>query len=90
MKIPTLSVFAIFALLGMALGMGGYGSYGYGASYVPVPVHPGYGGSGGVGDGGICKWLSSIELNHFKAYLIILHELKETKVIITKRVMCTL
>ena len=28
--------------------------------------------------------------NHFKAYLIILHELKETKVIITKLVMCTL
>ena len=55
MKIPTLSVFAIFALLGMALGMGsyGYGSYGYGAHYVPVPIHPG--GSGGIGDGGLCK-----------------------------------
>ena len=63
MKIPTLSVFAIFAMLGLALGMGsyGYGSYGYGgygggygASYLPVPVHPG--GAGGVGQGGFCKY----------------------------------
>ena len=58
MKIPTLSVLSIFALLGMALGMGyGYGSYGgFGAQYVPVPV--GYGGQSnplGIGQGGICK-----------------------------------
>ena len=49
-------------MLGLALGMGsyGYGSYGYGgygggASYLPVPVHPG--GAGGVGQGGFCKYL---------------------------------
>ena len=60
MKIPTLSVFAVFALLGMALGMGsyGYGSYGhggFGASYVPVPVGSGY-GAGGFGQSGFCKY----------------------------------
>ena len=57
MKIPTLSVFAIFALLGMTLAMGsyGYGSYGgYGASYVPVSVGAGH-GAGGFGQGGFCK-----------------------------------
>ena len=59
MKIPTLSVFAIFALLGMALGMGsyGYGSYGlggFGASYVPVYAGAGH-GSAGIGHGGFCK-----------------------------------
>ena len=59
MKIPTLSVLSIFALLGMALGMGyGYGSYGgFGAQYVPVA--PGYGGQSnplGIGQGGICKY----------------------------------
>ena len=59
MKIPTLSVFAIFALLGMTLGMGSYGydSYGgYGASYVPVPVGAGH-GAGGFGQGGFCKFI---------------------------------
>ena len=60
MKIPTLSVFAIFALLGMTLGMGsyGYGSYGgYGASYVPVLAGAGHGaGAGGFGQGGFCKF----------------------------------
>ena len=60
MKIPTLSVLSIFALLGMALGMGyGYGSYGgFGAQYVPVA--PGYGGQSnplGIGQGGICKYM---------------------------------
>ena len=58
MKIPTLSVLSVFALLGMALAAGsyGYGGYGYGASYVPVPVGYGAGhGGAGVGEGGICK-----------------------------------
>ena len=59
MKIPTLSVFAIFALVGIALGMGsyGYGSYGlgsFGASYVPVPAGSGY-GTGGIGQSGFCE-----------------------------------
>ena len=59
MRIPTLSVFAVFALLGMALGMGsyGYGSLGYGgfgSSYVPVAVGSGY-GAGGIGSSGIRK-----------------------------------
>ena len=58
----------------MALGMGGYGSYGYGASYVPVPVHPGYGGSGGVGDGGICKLISSIK--SFKKHILLFNMYK--------------
>ena len=56
MKIPTLSVLSVFALLGMALAMGGYGYGGYGASYMPVPVHYGAGsGHGGAGEGGLCK-----------------------------------
>ena len=62
MKIPTLSVLSVFALLGMALAMGGYGYGSYGASYMPVPVH--YGseyGQGGLGDGGLCKYKSHSE-----------------------------
>ena len=57
MKIPTLSVLSVFALLGMALAMGGYGYGGYGASYMPVPVHygSGYGGKDEVG--GNCKYI---------------------------------
>ena len=57
MKIPTLSVLSVFALLGMALAMGGYGYGSYGASYMPVPVHYGSGyGQGGLGEGGLCKY----------------------------------
>ena len=57
MKIPTLSVLSVFALLGMALAMGGYGYGSYGASYMPVPVHYGadYGSKGEVG--GNCKYI---------------------------------
>ena len=57
MKIPTLSILSVFALLGMALAMGGYGYGSYGASYMPVPVHYGSGyGQTGLDEGGLCKY----------------------------------
>ena len=64
MKIPSLSLFAIFALIGMTLAMdgygygsygyGGYGGGGYGASYMPVSLGHGQSGSS-LGGSGICK-----------------------------------
>ena len=69
MKIPTLSLLSVFALLGMALAAG-YGGYGYGASYVPVAVHPGYGYGGGIGSGigsgGLCEsWFTYLLIYSF-------------------------
>ena len=64
MKIPSLSLFAIFAIFGMTLAMdgygygsygyGGYGGGGYGASYMPVSLGHGQSGSS-LGGSGICK-----------------------------------
>ena len=61
MKAATLATICVFMTLALALTASGMGYGGY-SSY--VPVYGGYGGSkGGLGDGGLCKFISELCLN---------------------------